>query len=84
MALMTSNLVDLIAKCLCLGRIHRYAHSSLRFLAKNSGFAAALGQKNTSRRVGDLPPAGWALDSIGRKLCLQGRPLAFDRLRGLA
>ena len=45
MALMKSKVADLIAKCLCLGRIHRYAHSSLRFLAKNSVFAAALGQK---------------------------------------
>jgi hypothetical protein len=45
MALMNLNLADLIAKCLCMGRIHRYVHSSLRFLAKNSGFAAALGQK---------------------------------------
>ncbi len=45
MALMGANLAELIAKCLCPGRIHRYAHSGLRFLAKSSGFAAALGQK---------------------------------------
>ena len=45
MALMEANLAELIAKCLCPGRIHRYAHYGLRFLVKNSGFAAALGQK---------------------------------------
>jgi hypothetical protein len=45
MALMEPNVADLIAKCLCPGRIHRYAHSGLRFLAKSSGFASALGQK---------------------------------------
>jgi len=45
MALMKPKLTDLIAKFVSLGRIYRYAHSGLRFLAKNSGFASALRQK---------------------------------------
>jgi len=45
MALMDPKITALIAKRFCPGRIHRYAHGGLRFLAKSSGFASALGQK---------------------------------------
>jgi hypothetical protein len=46
MALMEANLTPLIEKSFRLGRIHRHAHSGLRFLVKSSGFASALGQKS--------------------------------------
>jgi len=45
MALMRVKVADLIAECLALGRIHRHAHSGLRFLAKNNGYASAERQK---------------------------------------
>jgi len=45
MALIGYTLADLIAKCLSLGRIHRYAHIDLRYLAKKTGIASAPRQK---------------------------------------
>ena len=45
MALIPKIIADLIAECFALRQIHRYAHICLRYLAKDNGFASALGQK---------------------------------------
>jgi hypothetical protein len=76
MALMEANLTPLIEKSFRLGRIHRHAHSGLRFLVKSSGFASALGQKSA---LGQESTLGQKVVRDASKACSRPVCLGFQQ-----